>query len=147
MLCYAKRHTLLLKYFIPFLRCIGIVGETSDSIFKPFMIVHAVPFPPRLTLKLHTRCICVEMTCHGKNRILCYEKRHTLRMKYVITFLRVIRKMRRPCDITWQLLVCETMLFSVEIDSQIAYEMSDLTTPLSAWELGCYATRRDIHCY
>jgi len=54
MICYEERYPLLLKWFIIFLRYTSKVGGASDSIYKP-LIVHVMPFLPRLTLKLHAK--------------------------------------------------------------------------------------------
>ena len=37
MLCYKERHPLLLDYFIPFLKCIRMVGRATSSLYESLM--------------------------------------------------------------------------------------------------------------
>ena len=53
MLNRYERYPLLLKYSMTYFRRIRMVGGACCSIFQP-LVVHAVSFPPRLTLKFHT---------------------------------------------------------------------------------------------
>ena len=53
MLNRYERYPLLPKYSMTYFRRIGMVGGACCSIFQP-LVVHAVSFPPRSTLKFHT---------------------------------------------------------------------------------------------
>ena len=56
MICHMERHPLLLKWPITFLKCVYKVKGDFGSIYKP-LIVQAVPVLPRLTRKLHAKCL------------------------------------------------------------------------------------------
>ena len=55
MLCCKKRHPLLLKCTIIFLRCIKKMGGASCSIYKPHLC-QTVLFLSKLTLKFYIKC-------------------------------------------------------------------------------------------
>ena len=54
LLCYKERYLLLMKCFIPFLRCVKMVERASGSIYEPLM-VHIVSFLAATNLKFHAK--------------------------------------------------------------------------------------------
>jgi len=53
-------------FIITFLRCISRIWGASDSIHEP-LVVQTVSFPPRLTLKLYTKCKILDTLSAWKN--------------------------------------------------------------------------------
>ena len=125
-----ERHPLLLKWFKTFLRCIGKVGWTSDSIYAP-PIAPTVPFLSRLTLNLYRKCKIWGTISDTRNGIIDHKKGYGLLLKWCMTFLRCIRKVRGPHVTSFIRLNCSNCVIFTEINSQIAHKMQDLGCPLS----------------
>ena len=91
---YNERHTLLLKCFITFFGCIRKVLWLSEKrIYKPLMC-QTVTFD--ICIKIGSQITYKKLDlgnplCTG-NGMICYEERHTLLMKWLITFLRCMTK-------------------------------------------------------
>ena len=80
---YKKRQPLLLKFVVPFLRCIRKVRGASDSIYKSH-IGHINIFFSRPTFKLHENCQIwgrVASLCMGE-WVIYYNDRYPLLMNW-----------------------------------------------------------------
>ena len=136
-----ERDPLLLKRFKTFLRCIWKVGRASDSIHAP-RIAHTVPFLSRLTLNLYRKCRFWGTVSDTQNGIIDHKKRYGLLLKWCITFLRCIRKVRGPPITSFIRLNCSNCVISTEINSQIAHKMQGLECPLSTRNGALYNKER-----
>ena len=88
---YKKRQPLLLKFVVPFLRCIRKARGASDSIYKSH-IGHINIFFSGPAFKLHENCQIwgrVASLCMGKWVIYCKE-RYPLLLKHFKIFLRLM---------------------------------------------------------
>ena len=93
MLCQKERYPLLLKCFIPFLRYTRKVGSLLDSIYKP-IVVHAMSFLPRSTLKLQSKCqIWGTLSSQGVGCFAARRYTYPLLLKCFVPFLICIKNM------------------------------------------------------
>ena len=90
MVCFKERYPLLLECFISFHRCMRRFGRTADNIYNP-LIVNIMLFLPKTKLQISRKFTYFGHYNSTRNEIVCYEERHPLLLKYLITFIRCIR--------------------------------------------------------
>ena len=98
MSCYEEKHSLLMKWFITFFRCIQWMIATSDSL-KKLPIAYFMPFLHKLTLKFHTKCQIWGTLALRGNEILWYKKRQSLPLKWFKPILVCIRNAAGAYDL------------------------------------------------
>ena len=102
-------------------------------------------FPPRLTLKMHTKCVM--LSTFSVQKTGCYS---TMRG---IHCLWSVSKPSLGAPDRWKELRCAsscrfiglTELCSTKVDYQNAHKIPDVGYPLST-KMGCHSNRRGIHC-
>ena len=81
------------------------------------------------------------------NGILCWKERHRLLLKLLETFLICILMSRGAAHCIYNLLMVHTMGFHQDWLSNCSQNARFWVGTLSAWEMGCCAGMRDIHCW
>ena len=79
---------------------------------------------------------------HG---ILCFKEGHPLPLECSITFLRCIMMIRGASGSIYKTLTVNIMSLLLKTTPKF-HGKSQVLETLSAQEMGCHATRRDIHC-
>ena len=142
-----EMHPLLLECFITFLRCVRMTGRAFDDICMTLM-VHITSFLLKITLKFHAKNN--RFWAHSQHRkwdgILQVETQSLL-LECFITILRCIRMVGAASDSLYNLTMAHTVSFlpNISIQSQCSCKISDLGHPLSIWEMGRCAAKRDIY--
>ena len=80
-----------------------------------------------------------------ENGVLCYKERHPLLLKYIITFFRCVRKIRRASDNSFDPLVVHIVSFLPRLTLKLHLKCWILGS-LSALKMGWYTSRIGIHC-
>ena len=66
---YKEIHTLLVEWFVTFLRCIRMIGRASDSM-DVFIMFDIMSFLPKMTLNFHEKAKCFAPSDHRKRYAL-----------------------------------------------------------------------------
>ena len=139
-----ESHTLLLKCFMVFPTCIEMIEGASDSIYKSLM-AYMVPFLPKLSLKLHTKCQILDTLSAGGCVILWHKGRHPLLVKCFVTFYRCIMKKDGAFNSIYGPLVVHTVPFLPRMILKLRTKCQIWST-LSAYGMGYCTLNGDIHC-
>ena len=111
------------------------VSNRAISVNNDYQIVYTMPdlgYPPRTT----------------RNEMICYKGRHTLLLKWSISFIGCIRKVRGAAVNIYKALIVHIMPFLQRLTLKLHTTCQIWGTLLSSRRMVCYATntRRDIHC-
>ena len=105
-------------------------GKTSGSIYiYKFLLVHAMPFLPWLSLKLHTKCHIwgtlwsQEMGCYDKER-------NPLLLKCLMTFLRYTKEMGWTSCSIYKLLIVYILPYLLWWTLKLHTKISDCEYPI-----------------
>ena len=133
-MCYKERHSLLLEWFINFLRCMRMNRRASGSIFETLM-VHSVSFLLKTTLKFHKN-ISDFRHLLSVQKIGCWcctacNERLLLVFVCFLTILGCTWDIRRASNSIYEPCMVHIMSFLTNNNSQISYKISAFGHPLS----------------
>ena len=95
ILLYKERHSLLLECLITILICMRKVWGATGSIYQPLTYGSYCAISANIDFKIAHKISDLGCALSMVNGMMCCNERHTLLLKYVITFLRYIRMVRR----------------------------------------------------
>ena len=145
--CYKERHPLLLERFITSCRCIMMVRWASYSIYtSPRGPQCVISTRNKTHLKYyHAKCKISGTPLSTGNGITRNNERHPLLLGCFIALLTCILMIRGALDSIYKTLMVQNVSFIPKINLNFHAKCKLLGT-LAAQEMGCSATRRDIHC-
>ena len=110
MMCCKETHPLLFKCLMTFLRCIKMIGRSSDSIYKPVM-VNTVSFLQKQLSNFMQHVKLLWAPLETWNVLLWCKKRHPMMLGWFMTFLRCMSMIRGASDSIWKPRMVHTLSF------------------------------------
>ena len=144
MMYYKGRHPLLVKCFKSSHRCIRQMGGACCGVCLPIIGLNVT-----FSKKINSRSMCTQNSStrvwipsqNGK-QVMQYNERHILLLECFITVLWCMRQMRGAFDSIYLPIMCHTVSFSTQIDSQIAHKIPIFRCHLSEVNGMIYCNKR-----
>ena len=138
MLCYDERHPTLLDCAMIFIICIRKVGGAANIILSPLWFTQCY-YCSMLPFNLHTKYEIFGYPLRMAKWMPYCEGSHSLLLKYFMTYLSCMRRIRWASDRIYRPHVAHIVPFLPNVDSQLEYKITDFGHPLSTgyWMQHC----------
>ncbi len=129
MVYFEDRNLLPLKWFMTFFRCTRMMKALFNNIYKLLSCLNRA-ISEDIDYQIAYKILDLGYSLRTGNRMLCYNESHSLLLKWLITFLRCIKKVGGFLFNIYKPLIVHAVPSTALVGSQIAHKMSDLGYPI-----------------
>ena len=140
-----NRHPLQLKYFIS---CLFIYTEGGMSFWQHIWAPYSSHGTIFVKVNSQIACKLPDLVCpiSTGNGMLYYNERHSLLMKWSISFLKCMRQIGRTSGSIFELLIVHIMSYLQWLTLKL-HTKCQIWGTLSVLKRRCYTAMIDVHCY
>ena len=113
----------------PFFRCTMMMKALSNNIYELLSCLNRA-ISEDIDYQIAYKILDLGYSLRTGNRMLCYNESHSLLLKWLITFLRCIKKVGGFLFNIYKPLIVHAVPSTALVGSQIAHKMSDLGYPI-----------------